>query len=300
MLQGEVDISNNFNNVDLAELEDAGFSLQQKPSKFQSGLFFNLRLDEAGAGSPALQEQAVRLAIALGTDRDAINEGINEGLVQTPASFWGMIPGVVAEDAIGYPYDPAAAMRALEEAGWTDSNGDGTRDKDGSELSLRYVTSTGETNRNVQAVVQQQLAQVGIGVELVNMPSDQLFDLDNGPLTTGDFDLIMFGDGPSYPDPYIPYFLCSEVVSPDNPYGWNASGFCDEELDALFVASQSAIDTAERTSIFQRITSIFQAQVYWIGISEDPASYLVSPRVAGFRLGGASPFWNASEWGLAG
>ena len=45
----------------------------------------------------------------------------------------------------------------LDDAGWVDSNGDGTRDKDGVELDrLRYITNQRELRKNVQAVVQQQ------------------------------------------------------------------------------------------------------------------------------------------------
>jgi peptide/nickel transport system substrate-binding protein len=297
MLQGRVDITNNFNRADLPELEAAGFDLQQQPSKFQLGLFFNLREDPEGAGHPALKDPQVRLAIALALDRDLVNETINQGLIQTPKSFWGMIPDVLGDRVTGYPFDPEEASILLEAAGWSLEGG--VRRRDGQELRLRYVTSTGENNRNIQAVFQQQLQDVGIAVEVVNMPSDQLFNLDTGPLTTGAFDLIMFGDGPSYPDPYINYFLCDEVVSPENPFGWNASGFCDPELDALFQESQRTVDAEARREIFRQITNIFQDQVYWIGISEDPASYLVSSRVTGFRLGGPSPFWNVAEWGVA-
>ncbi len=297
MLQGRVDITNNFNRADVTELEQAGFRLQQQPSKFQSGLFLNLRADEEGGGHPALKERDVRLALALALDRDLINETLNEGLVNTPKSFWSMLPDVLGDQVEGYPFNPEQAGALLDGAGWT-RIGNAVRSKDGVDLRLRFVTSTGETNRNIQAVFQEQLQTIGINVDIINLPSDQLFNLDTGPLTTGEYDLIMFGDGPSYPDPYINYFLCDEVVSPENPYGWNASGFCDEQLDALFIASGSTVDADARRELFKQITNIFQDKVYWIGVSEDPASYLVSSRVSGFKLGGPSPFWNITEWAV--
>ncbi len=71
----------------------------------------------------------------------------------------------------------------LDEAGWVDSNGDGTRDKDGVELVLRYITNQRELRKSVQAVVQQQWQQVGIGAELVNYSSDIFWNRynDGGP-----------------------------------------------------------------------------------------------------------------------
>ena len=46
------------------------------------------------------------------------------------------------EQAAGlYRYDPDEAARLLDEAGWTDSDGDGIRDKDGQKLTIDYTTS---------------------------------------------------------------------------------------------------------------------------------------------------------------
>ena len=39
-------------------------------------------------------------------------------------------------NAKDYEYDPTKAEALLETAGWIDSNGDGVREKDGTELSL--------------------------------------------------------------------------------------------------------------------------------------------------------------------
>jgi peptide/nickel transport system substrate-binding protein len=38
-------------------------------------------------------------------------------------------------------YDPALATQLLDEAGWVDTNENGTRDKDGVELILRWFTT---------------------------------------------------------------------------------------------------------------------------------------------------------------
>ena len=78
----------------------------------------------------------------------------------------------------------------MDAAGWVDSNGDGTRDKDGVELVLRYITNTRELRKNVQAVVQQQWSLVGIGAELVNYSSDVFWNnYVDGPQAQGLYDL---------------------------------------------------------------------------------------------------------------
>ena len=61
------------------------------------------------------------------------------------------------------------ANSLLDDAGWVDTNGDGTRDKDGVELILTYSTTAGrEVREQTQVVAQQYLADVGIGIEIAN------------------------------------------------------------------------------------------------------------------------------------
>ena len=134
-----------------------------------------------------------------------------------------------------YPYDPEQAKKLLDEAGWVDSNGDGTRDKDGTELVLRYITTNRPVRIDTQAVAQQQLKEIGIGVKLTNLESDVFFGsyAENGPCATGQGDICEWSDASYFPDPDTDYWLCSQIPSDENPSGNNWYG-CDEELDKLF------------------------------------------------------------------
>jgi len=100
--------------------------------------------------NPALDDVNVRRALVMLFNRDQINADLNLGLVQTGSSFWENTP-YQRPDAAPIPYDPAMAAQLLDEAGWVDSNGDGTRDKDGVELVLRYVTNQRQLRKDIQA-----------------------------------------------------------------------------------------------------------------------------------------------------
>ena len=55
-----------------------------------------------------------------------------------PSNNWGHAP-----DTPSYNYDPDEAQRLLNESGWVDTDGDGTRDKDGLPMQLILLTNDG-------------------------------------------------------------------------------------------------------------------------------------------------------------
>ena len=133
-------------------------------------LWLNLRTEETPrAGHPALQDVNVRQAIRFALDRQAISDALLAGTVSPTDSIYASSP--FEDTSLGVtPHDIEQANALLDAAGWVDSNGDGTRDKDGVELVLRYSSTNAGWRNNIQAVVQQQLAEVGVGTILEAYP----------------------------------------------------------------------------------------------------------------------------------
>ncbi|MCK6540954.1 MAG: ABC transporter substrate-binding protein, partial [Anaerolineales bacterium] len=198
-----------------------------------------------------------------------------------------------------YPYDPEQAKALLDEAGWIDSNGDGTRDKDGVELVLRYATTTRELRKSVQAVVQQQWSLVGIGAQLDNYSSDIFWNgyNDGGPQALGQYDVAEFSTVPNgFPDPDSSGWTCAQRVSADNPDGSNTQGYCNEKIDELIAKQAVTIDPIARQEIFFEIQQIMYDDVIYVGMWQDPDLWSVSSRLQGVKFSGVYPFWNVSEW----
>jgi peptide/nickel transport system substrate-binding protein len=226
---------------------------------------------------------------------------VNLGVVKTPASFWDALPYFNDPAPEPYPYDPEAAKELLDEAGWVDSNGDGTRDKDGVEFVIQHGATTREVRQEFQAVAQQQLADVGIKLEILNFDSDLFFAsyADQGPTYTGELDLQEWSDSPSgFPDPDIYYWLCSEIPTAENPSGSNSFFLCDEELDALIQLQSTQLDPVERQKTISQINQIFYDKVYWLGLWQDPDVWAVGPRLTGVKFSGVTPFYNITEWDI--
>jgi len=274
--------------------------LQMVLSGYNESWFFNLNTDETAAdnGHVALQDVRVRQAIAYAVDFDLICQELLYGATYPPLTKWEETP-YAYPDANPYAYDPDMAKTLLDEAGWVDSNGDGTRDKDGVELVLRYATTEGrEVREQTQVVAMQMLADVGIGVEVMNGSYDVFWNSygEGGPIATGQFDIGEWSDSFNFPDPSENQWLCSEIPSDDSPDGSNWYGICDEDLDALFQAQEVEVDPDKRIEQFHEIGRIMNEQVYWLGVWHDNDVWTTSKRAQNVRLSGADPFWNCFEW----
>lgn len=296
---GEGDVGTFIAYSDVPTLQDAGVNIRTVPSGYYEGWFMFLG-DDLVPGHPALQDVRVRQAIAMALDRETLNQDLLLGLTHPVETIWAGTP-YESPDIVPWPYDPDAANALLDEAGWVDSNGDGTRDKDGQELVLVHGTTTREIRQDSQAVAQQQLAAIGIGLELQSYDSNVFFAsyAEDGPAYTGELDIMQWSDGPFFPDPDHYYWLCSEIPTDEAPDGANAQRICDEELDSLFQLQATQTNTEERIATFHQISQLMHDQVYWLGLWDDPDVWALSGRLQNVKMSGPTPFYNVTEWTMS-
>lgn len=301
IIAGDTDIGVFLSSDQIQKLEAGGnVKVVAVPSGYDEGWFPNVSPKTA---HPAMLDVNVRKAIALATDRFTIvKDLLKEDVNPVNVTFWDATEPYNNTDLKPYPYDPEEAKRLLDAAGWKDSNGDGTRDKDGKELVLRYITNDRELRKNVQAVVQQQWSLVGIGAELQNYSSDVFWNgyNDNGPQAQGAYDIAEYSSNPAFPDPEASgNWLCDQISSADNPDGSNWQGVCMDELDALLKKQSATLDTQARIDLYHQISKLMYDQVLYIGIWKDPDLWSINNHLQNVKLSGAAPFWNASEWTAA-
>ena len=292
---GDGDLGTFIAYADIPTLEAAGVNIVAVPSGYNEGWYFHFGEE----GHEALKDVQVRQALALAFDRFSLNQDLLLGLTQPAVTFWDESP--YQEPSLeAWPYDPDRARALLDEAGWVDTNGDGIRDKDGVELILRYGTTTREIRTDTQAVVQQQLADVGVGVELSSYASNVFFAgfANGGPFATGQLDIGQWSSAPSFPDPDTENWRCSEIPSDEKPDGGNWSALCDEALDALFQLQSTQVDFDERQQTFYQISKHMYDNVYWLGVWQDPDVWAYSSRMANVTISGANPFSTIVEWDI--
>ena len=298
LVAGDADLGSFPPLSDVPVLEAGGLTIMVQSSGYSEAWYFNMR----DMASPFTKDLAVRKAIAMAIDREAINDDLLLGLTSPVETFWDPIAasGYVSPDIEPWQYDPEAANKLLEDAGYVDTDGDGIReDKDGNPLTLRHATTIREIRQDSQAVCQQNLRDVGIDLQTLSYDADLFFGSwgDGAPAALGDLDIMQWSDCPAFPDPDTSYWLCDQLPSDDNPYGYNYF-ICDEYLDGLFQQQIKTIDPTERAQIFQEISKYMHDNVYWLGMWNDPDYWMVGSRLTGVKFSGVTPFYNIAEWDL--
>ena len=144
--------------------------------------------------SGPLGELAVRRAVALGVDRDAIVAALMKPFSEDAVPLGNRI---LVPQQEGYTdntpdefkaRDVDAAIAELEGAGWT-LGSDGVYEKDGERLSLRIRTTAGNPRREqLQQLLTNQLGEVGIELVVDNKPASEVFPEIFGQ----DFDIAIF------------------------------------------------------------------------------------------------------------
>jgi peptide/nickel transport system substrate-binding protein len=108
----------------------------------------------------------VRRALTMVTDRQTIVDAFRVGFGQVIATtiypeHWAFHPGIEP-----YPFDPAAAGRLLDEAGWSERDSKGIRMKDGQRFEFTFTLISGnEISEEIATMVQADYQELGIGVD---------------------------------------------------------------------------------------------------------------------------------------
>ncbi len=199
--------------------------------------------------------------------------------------------------------DIEEAKRILDEAGWTDTNGNGIRDKDGVELSFTYQTSTNAVRQDTQALIKQWWDELGVETELRNVDASVFFGGDpSSPDTFQKFyaDIEMYTNNFAGVDPeaYMADWRCNAYPGPETAWqGTNIQRFCDPEYDALVDKMSRTADLEERGEIAKQMNDMLMQSYSII-----PLVHRGNPAAKANTLGGVrmndwdSELWNIKDW----
>jgi peptide/nickel transport system substrate-binding protein len=197
---------------------------------------FNLR-------DPLLKDARVRQAIACAINRKLIIQTLLRSHAQTAESLLPIGHWAYSSDVARYDYGPARAARLLDEAG-LHPGANGVR------FHLAMKTSTDLGTRALAAVLQQQLAAVGIALDLRSYEYATFYS----DVTHGAFQMysLKWIGGNEQPEMFNYVFSTASFT----PKGANRGHYSNSQLDALLDDAAQSIDEKKRREDYAQAQQI--------------------------------------------
>jgi peptide/nickel transport system substrate-binding protein len=192
------------------------------------------------------------------------------------------------------PYDPGAARRLLESAGWH-AGPAGIRTKNGRPFDVLLIIQAATPGDATVAdnIVQYENA-VGVRVTLKQFNITQFVApaSENGPVYSGKFQMALYsfenGDDPDTTD----QFACANVP----PGGYNKSRICDSQIDALLTRGLSTYDPARRAATYRALQAVLYRELPIALIYRRTQINAFSSRLRGQTTSLSGAFWNVGHW----
>ncbi|GMV06203.1 MAG: ABC transporter substrate-binding protein [Gemmatimonadota bacterium] len=245
------------------------------------------------ARRPQLADARVRRAITMATDRHQVAEAILLGYGRVANStlmpvHWAYDP----EQRFALSYDPATARALLDEAGWTDRDGDGVRENgDGVRLSIEILYNQGnQARKRIAEIMQVQLREVGIEVTPRVLEMGALWDIVSNPADR-DFDGVAIAWVGEFRVDDTGLFHSSQA---DEPFGF--TGTHNPELDHLMDTLAVIVDREAARPVWARYEEVLTDEqpytfFYFLdrlmGIRDD---------VGGFSLDARGEWVSVRDW----
>jgi peptide/nickel transport system substrate-binding protein len=292
LLSGDIDIDNNLTIDQVLALQ------KQYPDRFAYSYAPSLtyaHIDASGT-NPILADLRVRRALLMAVDRRAINERLYGGKVTLATSFVSPKNPEFDLSVPLVPYDPAAARRLLEEAGWTLGADGVRRNAAGQRLSIEFLAASGfRVNELLQAVMQNAWKAVGVEATLRTEPSRTLFGQTTKHRAFPD--LVMYtwtslvGESPRLT-------LGSGMVPAEanNWSGANFTGFSDPAFDAAVEAAETELDPGKRRAAWATMQRIYAERLPALPLFINVIPQAVPTWLRGFGPNGTGqPFSQRAE-----
>ena len=257
------------------------FSVLFKPSTRYEHIDLNLE-------NPFLKDIRVRKALVYAINRPELAKALFENKLEpaihnvAPIDPWYTKN---PKDIVLYNYDKKKAASLLEEAGWR-LEGDGFRHKDGKKLSLIFMTTAGDKNREqVQVRLQSQWKAVGIDVNIKNEPARVLFGETMRKKNFGAMSLFGWASSPEN----SPRGQLHSQQIPSEKNGWsgqNFTSYSNPEMDKLLDQLDLEFNPKRRLELVSRILHLYTDEIPVIPLFYN-ADVAVNPlNLNGFHLTG--------------
>lgn len=224
--------------------------------------------NEVVAGNNVTCDKAVREALTIGIDRQAIIDNAFNGIGQVATNFTDNLVWASTDNLEDNRVDEA--IQILEDAGWVDTDGDGVREKDGLKCEYTIYALGGDQDRyQLGVAVAEDAAKLGIKIDVKTATWDESIELQR---TNG----IIWGWGQFSPTVlssmyYSEYYLDG---------GWNnVCGIQNEEVDAKIEEALAASSQEDAIKAWKEVQALVDAEYTNLYIVNIEHTYFVSDAI---------------------
>ncbi len=247
---------------------------------------------------PAFRDPAVRQAMALLVDRNALEQHIYGRGGPATSNFLNNPPRFASPNT-RWEFSIQKANEILDRAGYVRGR-DGIRAKDGVRLKFLFQTSVNAPRQRTQAVYKQAAQRAGIDLELKSVNGSVFFSSD---VANPDTYVKLYADMQMYtttmpqadPERFMNQYVSWECSAKANNWqGRNIVRFRNDEYDTIFRQSQGELDPVKRAALFIRMNDLVVNSNHIIPLVKRP---LVSASLNNLRP--VLSAWDGTTWLLS-
>ncbi len=213
-----------------------------------------------------LSDIRIRQALAYAIDYDGMMTNLMQGLAKRTIGPIHPDKSYFDKDLKPIQQDINRSLALIKEAGWKDTNGDGTPDKmiggKKQELHLGLKITNKEEVIAIANIIKDNCSKVGFDIEIEIIDPSQL----QQDVRQNNFQILPLRTT-AFPSLFDPYPIWHS--SNDRPSGSNRSGFHSAELDKVIDELRTTEDVKARDAYYQQ----FQEILY----NQQPAIFLYVP-----------------------
>jgi peptide/nickel transport system substrate-binding protein len=235
--------------------------------------------------TPFFSDRRVREAMSWALDYDELLKVVCQGLYQPARGPFHPTSWMFPKDAPPpYYQDLDRAVALLEEAGWTDSDGDGIRDKliDGRRVPFEFTILTYNTDSGVMTATLMKTCLDQIGVICNVKPTEFTVLIDRQQKHR--FEAAMGGWGAgSDPDSSLNFYTT------DQPRNYGL--YSNKRVDELYELGRRELDREKRAAIYAEIHQLLWRDQPYTWLFYRNAFYAFNKNVRGYNFAPTSPYY---------
>jgi len=224
----------------------------------------------------------VRLAMTYLFDRESINKKLYSGFARLISGPFYINSWAYDKSVKPHPFDPVRAKGLLDEAGWTDHDGDGIRDRNGVKFEFEMLITASNVAMQFAQLLQEECRKVGIVVKIRQLEGATFFDrIDSGQFDSCALAWTLDLD----PDVYDTFH--SSMVPPK---GLNNVFYSNAKVDSLLEAGRTEFSRARRQECYHAIHRIMHSDPPYTFVNTVPEKRPISRRIKGVVISPNGPF----------